>query len=81
MRSLIDYTIRQKIRNVTEIRVTVESVAIPSIGHTFHVTPENLARPQSLYVSKLITIKYSFQLDKNERNSLGSYRLKMHLER
>jgi len=60
MKALIDFTIRSNIRNVTDLTVTIESVAIPDIVTTFRINADQLSTRQVLKVSMHA---YSFPLE------------------
>lgn len=51
MKALMDYTVRSRIRDVSELSVTVEATALAGKSQTLHVTNKNLARLQSIEVS------------------------------
>jgi len=59
MRALIDYTVRQNIRNVTDLSVTIEAVAVSNQITTFRVNSHELATPKKLQVPKYLTFKNS----------------------
>ncbi|ODM98885.1 hypothetical protein Ocin01_07797 [Orchesella cincta] len=51
MKALIDFTIRSNIRNVTDLTVTIEAVAIPDKVTTFHINADHLSTRQVLKIS------------------------------
>ncbi|XP_046595942.1 CD109 antigen isoform X1 [Neodiprion lecontei] len=50
MKALMDYTVRQRIRDVSELTVTIEATALPGQTKTLYVTPKNLARLQTVEI-------------------------------
>lgn len=51
MKALVEFTIRSNIRNVTDLTVTIEAVAIPDVVTTFRINADQLSRRQVLKVS------------------------------
>ena len=50
MRALIEYTIKSRIRDVTNLTVNIEAVALADKITPIHVHTDNLARPQRVHV-------------------------------
>ena len=56
MRALIEYTIKSRIRDVTNLTVNIEAVALADKITPIHVHTDNLAKPQRVHVCSLIFI-------------------------
>lgn len=50
MKALIEYSNRQRLRDVTQMTITVEATALPGQTKTLHVNPKNLATLQKIEV-------------------------------
>lgn len=57
MKALIEYTNRQRLRDVTQLTVTVEATALPGQPKILHVNPKNLATIQKLEVLYFLFFK------------------------
>ncbi|KAL7301156.1 hypothetical protein TKK_0006128 [Trichogramma kaykai] len=50
MKALMEYTVRSRIRDVSQLSVTVEATALPGETKTLHVNNKNLAKLQTLEI-------------------------------
>lgn len=50
MKALIDYTTRSRLRDVSELTVTIEATALPGQTKTLHVSSKNIAKLQTVEV-------------------------------
>lgn len=64
MKALVDYTIRSNIRNVTDLTITIEAVAIPDIVTTFRINADQLSTRRVLKVCLAYTIPVVFLPEK-----------------
>ncbi|XP_011495673.1 PREDICTED: CD109 antigen [Ceratosolen solmsi marchali] len=50
MKALMEYTVRSRIRDVSQLSVTIEATALPGQTNTLHVNNKNLAKLQILQI-------------------------------
>lgn len=60
MKALMYYTQTQRLREVTELSVTIEATSLPGVSKTLHVNSKNLATLQSIEVNYLFPISKIF---------------------
>lgn len=51
LKALIEYTVRSRIRDVSQLAISVEATSLPGQTNTLHINDNNLAQLQSLEVS------------------------------
>lgn len=81
LKALIEYTVRTRIRDVSQLAISVEPSST-SETHTFHINDANLAQLQTLNVSQTHYIAHLFDLNSNliEFLFLCDCRFQMHGE-
>lgn len=71
LKALIEYTVRTRIRDVSQLSITVEATSLPGQSQTLHISDKNLAQLQSIDVRFLrrflIDSQYLISYDFNFR--------------
>lgn len=59
LRGLIEYTVRSRIRDVSQLAISIEATSLPGLTQTLYINDHNLAQLQSINVSTRCSVSES----------------------